>query len=93
MKSGKKEQETRLRVINSKAHGVTFVLEPWGDIYDMAPEDEFVVVFLGPGPAEPEVDLTEDAVTVYGWTGSMVRVLKNGDELVNYEGIEVPAIP
>ena len=93
MKSVKKLLETRIRVINSKEHDVTFVLEPWGDVYEMAPRDEFVVVFHGPTPAEPEVDLTEDSITVYGWTGSMVRLLKGDEEIVNYEGIEVPAIP
>ena len=79
--------------MNSKNHGVTFVLEPWGDVYEMAPGDQYLVIFTGPMPAEPEVDLTDDAITVYGWTGSMVRVVKDGEEVVNYEGLKVPAIP
>ena len=93
MKSAKKDTETSLRVINSQAHDISFVLEPWGDVYEMGPGDQYVVVFSGPAPAEPEVDLTDNSITVYGWTGSMVRVLKDGEEVVNYEGLRVPAIP
>jgi len=93
MKAAKKDTETRLRVINSKTHRVSFVLEPWGDVYDMEPADEYVVIFTGPVPAEPEVDLMDDSITVYGWTGSMVRVIKDGKEVVNYEGLKVPATP
>jgi hypothetical protein len=93
MKATKKAQDTRLRVINTKTHNVNFVLEPWGNIYEMAPADEYVVVFRGPSPAEPEVELTDDAVTVYGWTGSTVCVYKGDVEIINYEDLAAPAIP
>ena len=82
-----------IRIRNGQSVAMEFVLEPWGDVYDMAPSEEYVVIFTGPVPAEPEVDLMDDSVTVYGWTGSMVRVVKDGKEIVNYEGLKVPAIP
>ena len=93
MKASKKENEVSLRVINAKEHNVTFQLEPWGDVYPMAPKDEFVVHFVSAEFAEPEVEMTEDAIVVYGWTGCLVRVTKNGKELINYTRARVPAIP
>ena len=93
MRSAKKESVTRVTVINSKQQNLTFFLEPWGDEYEMRPEDRFVLLFYGPNPGDPEVVVSEDGVTVWGWTGSTVRVIKNDTEIVHYAGAVVPAFP
>jgi hypothetical protein len=93
MKPYKGLTEARVRLINTKAHAVAVHLEPWGDVFDMLPEDEFVLVFHGPSPVEAEVELCEEGITVYGWTGSMVHVFKNRELFLNYDGITIPAIP
>jgi hypothetical protein len=93
VKPKQKEHEVSLRVINAKDHDVNFQLEPWGDVINMAPQDQFVVHLSSPEYAEPEVEMTEDSIVVYGWTGCLVRVTNDGNEIVNYSRARVPAMP
>jgi hypothetical protein len=76
-------QTVKLRIVNWRNVEIRFVLEPWGESYPFAPEDQFVVEFEGPPPADPEVVDEEQSVTVWGWAGSIARLLKNSVEVGN----------
>jgi hypothetical protein len=89
----KKMHEVRLKVLNSKGKRVNFVLEPWGEIYDFDPSDEFLVVIQGPAEGIPEVDINDESVMVYGWSGSTAQVFRNDEELSPHTRSPVPQFP
>src|SRR6266540_2645738 len=82
-----------MRLTNTQGVNLSFILEPWGREYTLMPDDEFVVVFHGPGTSEPEVVLGEGKIEVWGWTGTTVNVFKNGEEIEDYNPSRVPEIP
>jgi hypothetical protein len=88
--TAKNNHETRLRLANSQRTALRFILEPWGREYMLRPNDEFVLVFRGPGTSEPEVVLGKGTIEVWGWTGTTVQVFKNGQELTEYIPEELP---
>ena len=82
-----KENELRefsMRLSNARGKELSLILEPWGDIVSFQPGDEILLVFLGPVPTSdlPEIELTNDSMTVYGWTGSYASIFRNGEEIV-----------
>jgi hypothetical protein len=84
MKSTKDKQvkhEVMLRFFNSTEREVSFVLEPWGETYPFGVDDEYVVIARSPLAGAPDVDLTEDGITVSGWAGSTMQLFRNGEEL------------
>lgn len=76
-----REYMTSLRVYNARPVAVTFVLEPWGEHYTMAPEATFDVVARGPEGDSLEIEFTDDHIVLYGWPGSIVNVFQEGTEL------------
>jgi hypothetical protein len=77
--------EVTLRIQNRQGREVTFVLEPWGEVYHFAPRDEFFVTFTGP-QGTPQVDVEDDAVVVWAWQGCTATLKKNGTELGSTAG-------
>jgi hypothetical protein len=73
--------DINLRVNNSKQHPVKFYLEPWGEEFDLAAGEEIVVRLSGPEPAVPEVDVAQESITVWAWSGSTVRLFQRDEEL------------
>ena len=59
---------------NASKKKVQVHVEPWGDEYPLQPGEKLRVVGSGPAGGELEVSWTEDRVTVYGWSGSTVKV-------------------
>jgi hypothetical protein len=86
--------EVTLRLFNTKRDATNFVLEPWGEVYVFSPGDELEVRMKAPEPGVPEVDVTDEALTVFGWAGSTASLFKNGEELGagSYERTPVPTI-
>jgi hypothetical protein len=76
--------EFSMRLSNARDRELSLILEPWGDIVAIQPDDEVLVVFLGPVPTSdiPEIEVTDDSMTVYGWTGSYASIFRNGEEIV-----------
>ena len=74
-------QEVTVRLFNSKDRQATFALEPWGETYPFASDDDFVVIARGPTPGSPEIDFGDETITVSGWPGSTVQLFRNGEEL------------
>jgi hypothetical protein len=76
-----KEYTTSLRVCNTRSIALTFILEPWGEEYTIAPEATFEIVARGPEGDSLEVEYADDHVTLYGWPGSVVSLFHEGTEL------------
>ncbi len=70
-----------MTVRNSRDREIGFVLEPWGEVYALQPGDVLQLEFDGPSDGEPEVDVEEEAITVWGWSGSTVELRLNGQAL------------
>jgi hypothetical protein len=71
-KESPKEHEVTLQFSNSLTRDIRFVLEPWGESYMFRPDDELVIRAIGPDSGIPEIDLTNEAITIYGWVDSTV---------------------
>ncbi len=69
------------RLVNSRDVAVKLLLEPWGEVYEMAPGAVFEVMARGPAGDALEVAIADDAITVWGWPGSVVRLFHEGTEL------------
>jgi hypothetical protein len=74
-----KSHDVTIRITNTTADTLMFVLEPWGEVYDFAPGSKMVVKFSADREGEPEIVLGERAVEVYGWTGCTAIVELNGE--------------
>lgn len=78
------EQGYEVPIIVSNTHdtNVTFVLEPWGRIYEMPPQASYTVVFrslVQPDPPNTAaVEYGSDSIVVYGWSGCLANVYHNG---------------
>ena len=77
----KKTIEARMLFTNSTEKSLSFVLEPWGEVYEFEPEAQISLVLCGSEGGHPAVDYGSEAVTVWGWSGSTARVFKDDREL------------
>ena len=84
--------EVRLLIINTKGFPVAFHLEPWGEVYELRPEEQVSLVYRGPEGGYPEVAVGEDAIETWGWVGSTVRLFKDDQELGGV-GCDRPDVP
>jgi hypothetical protein len=81
------EQEYEIAIIVSNTHdtNLTFVIEPWGFVYDMSPQASYTVVFrslVQPVPPNTvEVEYGVDSIIVYAWDGCLFAVFENGEVL------------
>jgi hypothetical protein len=84
--------EVNLRLKNKRTMATTLYVEPFGLAYEFNPEDDVVIVAMGPNPIDPEIVYEDERVTYWGWPGSDVQVFKNGQELVNGKGLYFPIL-
>jgi hypothetical protein len=83
-----------LTVRNVRAVEITFHLEPWGEEYLMPPGAAFQIVARGPEGGSLEVEMGDEDIIAYGWSGSVVSLFQDGDELGGgWERPPVPATP
>jgi hypothetical protein len=72
------ETQFGITVRNSRKQRLNVYLEPWGERYVLKPDETLRI--QAQGPAEPssnaalEIHSGEDSVTLWGWSGSSVRV-------------------
>jgi len=84
-----------LMVTNSRETEVFLFVEPWANRYQMAPHATFIVKASSSIEGMLEIEYTEDAITVYGWEGSIVDLFHEGGELAidDYSKHPVPPFP
>jgi hypothetical protein len=66
---------------NRRRKAITLRIEPWGEEYAVAPGATVQVVARGPAGDELDIRWEGDRVTVYGWPGSVVAVLRKGVDM------------
>jgi hypothetical protein len=86
------EQRIHFKITNPHDSEITLVLEPWGETYSVPPGTCLDIVGQGPSGDGPELSPGEDAVVVWGWPGSVLRVFRDGAELGN-PGEARPPVP
>lgn len=76
----------RLSITNSKKEKITFALEPWGELFEMQPKDSFDVEYLGSENLRCELDIEDDAVSL--WVDGQfeyIRLYHGEKELTDYK--------
>jgi hypothetical protein len=90
---GDQVRQDRIRICNNRSRTIDFTVEPWGDVHAMGPGEAFDVVATGPSEGTLEVDASEDGIVVFGWSGSVVQVFRDGKELGGSGRPPVPSAP
>lgn len=75
------EHEVPMMVSNSRERTITFVLEPWGEIYTMEPRARFTLLLRSPIQGAVEIDDGVDSMTVYAWEGCPAALFRDGEEV------------
>ena len=70
-----------LDVSNEDAAPLVILLEPWAEPFVMPPQSSVDLVAFAPAEGRLEAEVDDNHVTVWGWTGSTVHVLQDGQEL------------
>src|SRR5947209_4324865 len=86
------EHEQRLSLANTGECSICFVLEPWGETYEMPANATFDLHAQGPDGYGLEVAVDSDHLTVWAWPGSTVQLYCDGVELGNLPHTR-PAVP
>jgi hypothetical protein len=85
---GKKYMQKRreitltLRLNNNHTVPLAVVVEPWCEHYSLAPSATLDVIAKGPEDALLEIDCELAGLTIYGWSGSIITVTQDGEELL-----------
>jgi hypothetical protein len=70
-----------LQVSNARPIPLTYVLEPWGEIYVLRPGSIFTLVSQGPDGDYTELCLDDDSIESWSATGSTVRLFDADQEV------------
>jgi len=69
-----------IRVRNPSARNIDLLLEPWGEHHVLSGQQTVRIMAAGPLSANPndvlEIEIGNDAITIYGWSGSTVTLAK-----------------
>jgi hypothetical protein len=66
-----------LPIVSSANSRRTLTLEPWADEFPLEPNEQLVVVLVGPETGEPSIELGDDWISVYGWPESEAFVFQS----------------
>ena len=69
-----------LRFTNSGEKSINFIIEPWGDVFPMAPEATFEIAFESVGEQgndAPEVQWSTSSITVYAGRNSTFSIVES----------------
>ncbi len=67
---------------NARAIPCVFVLEPYGEIYELPPASTLKIAVQGPRDGTLHVEYADDAITCYIWPGSTATSLALDGELL-----------
>ena len=84
---------TKTPLRNRRSRSITLRLEPWGEELTIAPNTTIQLVAKGPAGDELDIRWEGDTVTVYGWPGSVVSVLRRGAPVGRGERKTAPFLP
>jgi hypothetical protein len=69
--------KAHIRIANPLDEELTVILEPWGETHAIAPHSSLDVPGSGPPGDTLQVSFAEGSAIVWGWPGSIVRVVSN----------------
>lgn len=72
------DQNFSIRLSNARRRRIKVYLEPWGEVYELEPNEKLRVDAVGPIGVGPdnmlEIRSCEDGISVWGWGASGVTV-------------------
>jgi hypothetical protein len=87
------EKEESIDFCNSEDKEILLWIEPWCLEIFIAKKDIYTIVGIGPSYGRFLVEYSYDKITVYGWSGSTIKVIKNHSEIVFDDLLRVPPVP
>ena len=82
-----------LQIANARPLPLTYVLEPWGEIYILRPGRSFTLVSQGPEGNYVELCLDDDSIESWSATGSTVRLFDADQEVGASILLSRPRVP
>ena len=84
--------KSSIQITNSAKDSKLLILEPWAEEFEMLSGSTFE--FIGEGEKEGnfEVEFRENAIIVFGWESSTVKIFCDGEE-INYKASGKIAVP
>jgi len=87
--------KSSIQITNSSKDSRWLILEPWAEEFELLAGKSFE--FLGEGETEGrfDVEFNEDAIIVFGWESSTVKIFCDGEEIGtgNFDRTAVPPLP
>lgn len=75
------DSRVQVRLVNPREAAVQLILEPWGEVYIIPPDDVVDITVQGPAGEALEIAHEADAIVVWGWPGSTIQVFHGAKEL------------
>jgi hypothetical protein len=88
-----KTTSVRFKITNPGPKTLALVLEPWGEIYEMIPGEKYEVVGEGPDSDTLHVEPYPDHVIVWAWTGAIISLFRDGEQISPKMPQTVPGVP
>jgi hypothetical protein len=79
------EYEVSMVLSNTRDTSITLIMEPWGALYEMGPQEKYLLCFRSPfppsSPQAVEIEFALDEFTVYARDGCLFALYHQGEVL------------
>ena len=79
--SASEEVRTSVTFTNRHSETIAFYVEPWGNVYQLLPEECIRVDIIAPTTRPIDISYRSNSVTVEGWEGSHAEVWLEGNRV------------
>lgn len=73
--------ESSVQITNSSEDSKLLILEPWAEEFELPSGKTFEFVGEGEKKGKFEVELSENAIIVFGWESSTVEIFCDGEKI------------
>jgi len=91
------EYEVSMVLSNTRDTPITLIVEPWGALYEMGPQEKYLLCFRSPfppsSPQAVEIEFALDGFTVYAWDGCLFALYHHGEVLSPGGAFAGPRVP
>jgi hypothetical protein len=91
--AAQQEYIENVRICNGRSMALTVSFEPFVSTYDIPPGEHIIVSSRGPVGDGVEITVGTDGCTVWGWPGSSMVVLHNGEIVIDWRRVKMPSTP
>lgn len=87
--------KSAVQITNSSKDSKLLILEPWAEEFELLSSKTFEFVGESEKKGKFEVEFTEDAIIVFGWESSTVKIFCDGEEIGagSFDRTAVPSLP